>query len=153
MSNVLETLLEQAQKDAVGKIITTANDPAWVDTLMSQATQAITDSELPVELKHASQEAVNKIMANKSKVASLCANSLTLMTQQLAAGNNTKAIDVYISAVIDPEALIALMSSTTNGVLRAKRHLDQLNADAINLLKDITIAGARALLPFLLTLL
>mgnify|MGYP000467281213 CR=1 FL=1 len=120
---------------------------------MRMVSQSIAESDLPDELKVASQNAVSVIVQNKSKVANLSSESLTLMIQHLASGNSLKAVDVYITANTDPNALIALMNSTTNGVLRAKKHLDQLHKDALNLLKEIAIAGARAILPFLLTLL
>lgn|GEM_PF-5283671 len=148
MSKILETLLAQAQNN-VSKI----DNPAWVDSLMRMVSQSIAESDLPDELKVASQNAVSVIVQNKSKVANLSSESLTLMIQHLASGNSLKAVDVYITANTDPNALIALMNSTTNGVLRAKKHLDQLHKDALNLLKEIAIAGARAILPFLLTLL
>jgi len=148
VSKILETLLAQAQNN-VSKI----DNPAWVDSLMRMVSQSIAESDLPDELKVASQNAVSVIVQNKSKVANLSSESLTLMIQHLASGNSLKAVDVYITANTDPNALIALMNSTTNGVLRAKKHLDQLHKDALNLLKEIAIAGARAILPFLLTLL
>lgn len=149
MSQLLQSLLDQAKQNLHAKV----NDPAWVDLMMGKLSDLINQSELPNDLKTASLTTVQVILGNKSKISNLSAEGLTLFIQHLATGNSTKAIDVYIMANSDPGVLIALMNSTTDGVLKAKQKLDQMHKDSLQLLKEVGVAGARALLPFLLSLL
>jgi len=147
-SSVYQFLLDSYQKQLQSSKITSD----WFDPLIIQLKDQIAKSNMGDAFTIAADAALNTIVQNKTKVIDLGAYGLTLFIFQVGLGQSQAATETYIQALTNPEDLIALMNSGTQGVIQAKQKLDQIEAEALSLIETIGIDLAKALIPLLLTL-
>jgi hypothetical protein len=146
-----EFLIEQAKKQ-LDKTTDAVSDGAWFDSLILHLKSAVDESDLNANLKQGTHEVISTLESRKSKIIGLGANAFTLMIHQMASGRSKKAIETYIQSLGSAELIIKAMDQGTLGLIAAKKELDRLHDDALALVQEIAIQGAKHLLPFLLSL-
>ena len=119
---------------------------------MDRLKTEITGTSLPDDVMHASLDAIDLLVANRDVLIGLGKHAFSLLLYQITAGKTDAALQTYIQALTSADDLIALMNSGTDGVIKAKIELDQLEARGRKLIFDILTAGLRYVIPFLLSL-
>jgi hypothetical protein len=149
--NVYQLLLDAAseQLDTLSSKVT---DEAWFDDLLGKLRDEVTNAELEPDLAQASFDSIDLLNDNKDLLLGLGVHAFKLFMFQICSGKCSDAIDTYISALSNADDLIALMNAGADGIIKAKKELDQLHADAQKLAMDLLTVGARYLIPFLLSL-
>ena len=149
--NVYELLLDAAS-DQLNGLTEKVTDEAWFDQLIGKLREEITNAELEPDLTQASFDSIDLLSDNKDLLIGLGIHAFKLFMFQLCSGKCSDAIDTYVSALSNADDLIALMNDGANGVIRAKKELDELHARSKKLAFDLLTVGARYVLPFLLNL-
>lgn len=147
--NIYEFLLEKASSQL--ESLTPKSDGKWFDDLTQRLNLSLQDASLDGTTKQAAIEALGVLVKNKNLVIGLGLHTFTLLTYQVAIGKANSALENYIKAIGNADELIALMNSGTDGVIKAKKHLDEMNANAHKLVYELLATIGRVLLPFLLS--
>lgn len=148
--NVYQYLLEQAAQH-LNQGNEKIADGKWFDALVAKLNTTVQDSTLDNVSKQATLEALSVLIKNKHLVVGLGLHTFTLLTYEVSIGKSNSALENYIKALGSPSELIALMNAGADGVVKAKKRLDELHANANQLVFDILISAAKFLLPFLLS--
>ncbi len=124
----------------------------WVDIVVQTIQEKASGIDQP-EFKNAVIEATLSLIAHKDDIASLGIYGLTLFLQKLAIGDKTGAYVTFIETQATFKDLIDGQNNDAAAMIAAAKERASMEAKAISFAEDIAIAGARALIPFLLTLL
>ena len=147
----LEDLIRKQAEKQLDKATSAVRDGEWFDSLVNKIATALNESEMDNDQKAETLDALQSLAKNRDQVAGLGADALTLLMLQLAAGRPKDATSTYLQAHGSVEAIIEAMNRGTAGLIEAKKQLDKWQADAVAVIKDIAIKGAKLLLPLLLT--
>jgi len=150
-STIYEILLEQAQQQ-LDKLTGQVTDGSWFDSLLDKLSTEIQSAGLAPPLLDAGLQTVDLLRKNRDVLIGLGTHAFMLLLCQITCGRDEEAIATYIRALTNADDLIALMNSGSDGVIKAKKELDRLNAQAKQLLLDFGTMGMRVLIPFLLSL-
>lgn len=142
MSNILNTIASKAG----------APDGSWVDAVVANIQSNALKIEQP-EFRDAVIGATLALLAHKEDIASLGIYGLTLFMQRLASGDHQGAYITFIQTQATFQDLIDGQNADADAIIADKQRRDEMLSKAISVATDIAIAGARALLPFLLALL
>lgn len=127
-------------------------DGEWLDKVVAQMRSAVDKTDIDQSFKDGLNSEIDVLEHHKDRISGLGADALTLMMQQMAAGDQDGAAKTYVKANGSADDLIAAMDRGTEGLIDAKKAIDKMWDDAWELIKDIAITGARQLLPLLLAL-
>jgi hypothetical protein len=148
-TNIYQFLIDQLHHQIASGELPKAS---WFDTAVDNLKSQVTQSNLADPLKDRANSAITVLIDNKITILGLGQYGLTLILLQISSGKSQEATETYIKALSNPDDLIALMNSGADGVVKAKQHLDAMQAAALELLKEIGFEVAKTLLPFLLAL-
>lgn len=145
--NVYQTLLDKLQQQVQG-----TPDPNWFDPLINNLKNDISNSSMGDAYKNSANAAIDILVSNKTSLVDLGSYGLTLFMFQIGLGKSNEATETYIQALSNPDDLIALVNAGAYGVIQAKQKLDQMEAEALNLIETIGLDAAKALIPLLISL-
>lgn len=148
---IAEFLIKKAEEQ-LQTITSPIEDGEWFDELISELQEAINASDLDPDEKTYSNKIIDILIFNKDSVIGLGIDVFTLMIHQIASGQSNTASGTYLQAMGSADLIIKAMNEGTVGLIKAKQKLDAIHNSALELIKQITVAGAKALLPFLLSL-
>lgn len=151
MTSLYDFLKEKAAEQ-LNKATSKVESGEWLDLLLDELKNQVSSASLEDSLATASLDTIKLLEENKHVLAGLGSHAFGLLMVQCCAGKEAEAIETYIRALTNADDLIALMNSGSDGVIKAKMELDQLNAEAKQLVINLLTLGARTLLPFILTL-
>lgn len=148
--NIDEILMNLAAKQ-LNKASTAVEDGAWFDDVISKIEVELNQADLPIPVEDSTREALEALKRNRDQVTKLGIESLTLLVKQLSIGDATSASQTFVQATGTADDIISAMANQTKGLIEAKKRLDEMYAEALRIVREITIAGARQLLPYLLS--
>jgi len=148
--NVYQFLLSKFQQQIQNT--STQQNNGWFDALIVQLRDLVNKSDLADPEKAVAVSEIDVLVKNQESLVELGTYGFSLFLYQIGFEKPTEATETYIQALSNPDDLIALINSGTDGVIQAKRHLEQLKADAISLAEELGMAAIKALLPFLISL-
>ena len=141
-------LLDNLLNSANDKLQQKANSGEWFDDLTSKA-DGLLNNTADGELKNGGKIALDALKAHRQDVIDLGKNSLTLFVAHMASGQDEKAVLEYIKKA-SADDLIKGMLNDAKAVVDDKKAREKAKAEALALIKDITLTGARYLLPLIL---
>lgn len=148
-SNVYQLLLDKLNQEM--QVVSDAGNN-WFDSKIAQLQNDINTSSLDSNSKTLSIKAINTLISNKSTLIDLGQYGLSLFLFQIGLGKTSDATETYIQALSNPDDLIALMNAGADGVIKAKKNLDQLEANAISLAEELGMDAIKAVLPFIIAM-
>lgn len=147
--NIYQLLLNKLQEIQNTASVISDN---WFEAQIAQLRDFVNKSDLNLDFKTSAIDAIATLTKNKETLIELGQYGLTLFLFQIGLGKTSEATETYIQALSSPDDLIALMNAGANGVIQAKKHLDQLEASAIALIEEIGMDAIKAILPFIIAM-
>lgn len=151
MGSILDTILEKAEGQ-LDKATSKVSDGAWFDILVGKLEDEVRGSDLDDQIKNPSLEGIDVLKSNRETLVGLGDHAFALLVTQITSGKSEEAIATYVAALSNADDLIELMNQGSDGVIRAKKELDAMNAAAKQLVIDLAKVGVRYLVPFLIGL-
>lgn len=148
-----EELLAKQAENQLKSTVAAVSNSAWLESLVGKIKDNVGKLDVDEDFKKSTHIAADLLLNNKDKISGLGEKAFTLFLQQIAAGKQQQAADTYVQAVGTVDQIILDMDTGTRGLIAAKKKLDQWYQDAWEIIKTVTITGARLLLPFALALL
>lgn len=148
-----EELLAKQAENQLKSTVAAVSNSAWLESLVGKIKDNVGKLDVDEDFKKSTHIAADLLLNNKDKISGLGEKAFTLFLQQIAAGKQQQAADTYVQAVGTVDQIILDMDIGTRGLIAAKKKLDQWYQDAWEIIKTVTITGARLLLPFALALL
>lgn len=142
-------LFEKLLRAAEHQVDSELQDGKWFDKLTASLESKVGLMQDPT-VKASTQAAVDALKVHRGDVLHLGRSSLTLFVSHVAIGDDKKAVLEFIRTTESAEDLIKGVLDDAKAVVKDKKEIEAMKAQAIQLIKDITITGARFLLPVLL---
>jgi hypothetical protein len=125
------------------------NEDDWFPKLVNKLDEFV-DKMAEGNPKDETEIIVSALKNRKEDFKGLSRGSLTLFISYIAAGKTNEAAIEYIRYKASVDELISGMLQDAAAVINAKKHRDKLAAIALDIIKEITIEGAKKLLPLLI---
>lgn len=149
--NIGDFLYKKAE-DQLDKAKTKISEGEWFDSLVGKLRESVDKEDLSDDLRNVTNEAILSLESEKERLSGIGENALTLLVHQIATGKDEDAIETYINAKGDVQSLIDSMNKNSKKLIEAKRQLDELQNEALQVIKNLATKAAKYLLPFLLAL-
>ncbi len=144
------SFFENLLRNAASKIESELDPNKWFDKLTDELDSQIGKISSD-DLRDGSKAALDALKPHKDDIIAMGRESLMLFVTHVASGDEKKAVLEYIRNSATVDELIDGMLADAAAIVKAKNDENALKAKALEIIKDIGEAGARYLLPLLLT--
>jgi len=146
-------LFEEFLNEAKKKVSDELEGGKWFDKLTDEIESKLDNVTDDDDLRDGGKAALEALISHRDNVINLGLGSLVLFMTHIAVGDNDKAVLEYLRNQASVDELINGMLEDAAAVIQAKKKEEELKEAALEIIKDIGMAGIRYLIPILLSLL